>query len=263
MIISKAHNFGFIHIPKCAGSTIRQQLRDLDDAGGKFYHTMTVEGLGFINGNHVPLKVLAQYFPEDFAALQGVTSYAITREPLDRFVSSVAQALRRDGVEPGDLSPAQLLEKAGEIMDDLSRHAGRLETRHTIFFPQIDYVDLDGVRMIDHIFPMERIDQLFGRLEAVHGLTLERDQVWNPTVTYRMPAMRGPLNRLKDAARARLPVKTYGLLRDLGVRAFTTKGVPKLTDTLRGAEAVNSFVETFYREDIRLYSELTQQNGAA
>ncbi len=184
MIISAAHDFGFVHIPKCAGSTIRQQLRDKDDLGGKFYHTMTLPDLGQINGNHVLLSVLERYFPDDLARLRAVTSYAILRDPGDRFRSAVAQFLRARVREPGELSEAEIRAETDGIIAALRDDPDQRVARNTIFYRQADYIYLHGEKVIDHVYTMKNMDALFDRLASQHGLDLERDQVWNPTVTF-------------------------------------------------------------------------------
>jgi hypothetical protein len=63
MIVSSKHDFAFVHIPKCAGSTIRHPLRDKDDFGGRFYRSIEVPGLGLVNANHLPLNILQEHFP--------------------------------------------------------------------------------------------------------------------------------------------------------------------------------------------------------
>lgn len=253
MIISKRHDFGFVHIPKCAGSTIRQQLRELDDLGGKFYHTMTVPGFGRINGNHVLLTVLERYFPEDLAALRAVTSYAILREPEDRFISAVAQYLRANVREPSELSAKEILAETGRIIASLRDDPEQRVMRNVIFYRQTDYVYLHGERVIDHLYTMDDLAPLFDRLEARHGLKLERDTVWNPTVTYRIPGSSGGIKRAKDVARRMLPVRTYTAVRDMGVRLLTTRGVAQLDAALKGSAEVQDFVAMHYAEDAALY----------
>ena len=249
MILSRAHDFGFVHIPKCAGSTIRAQLRDKDDLQGRFYRTMQVEGLGRINGNHVPLRWLADHFPQDYAALRAVKSYTITRRPIDRFVSAVSQRIRAMGQEPGNLPAPEIRRLTDGILTDLEKAQGFPTGLHTIFMRQVDFTRLDGAQVLTELWPMENIDAFFDMLEDRHGLPLIRDKVWNPTVTYRVPAMAGPLKRAKDMAKKLLPVKSYAALRDLGVKAFTTKGAPNLNEVLLGTESITAFVADYYRAD--------------
>ncbi len=256
MIINKAHDFGFVHIPKCAGSTIRQQLRDLDDMGGRFYHTMTLPDLGKINANHILLSVLDRHFPEDLARLRDVTSYAILREPMDRFKSAVAQHLRAHVREAAEMSEPEIRTETDKIIDALRDDPDQKVIRNTIFYRQSDYVFLHGERIIDHLYPMDDMGPLFDRIARVHGLTIERDRVWNPTVTYRLPGSSGGLKRIKDRARKVLPTRTYAAVRDLGIKVFTTKGVPKLDSVLDGSSTVRDFVAEHYAGDIALYAGL-------
>jgi hypothetical protein len=252
MIINREHDFGFVHIPKCAGSTVRQQLRDMDDLGGRFYTTMILPDGRRINGNHVPLPVLETEFPEVLEALRGVTSYAIVREPMDRFVSSMAQYLRGRVREAGEMKGSEILVEARAIMAGLTEDY-MSDIKYTVFLPQVDFVYLRGEQVIGNVYPMDRLDPFFDRLESRHGLTLIRDKVWNPTVTYRIPAMSGPLKRAKSVAQRLLPVKAYAGLRELGVKAFTTKGVQQLDETLSTSREVRAFVDEFYAGDADLY----------
>ncbi|MEM7508237.1 MAG: sulfotransferase family 2 domain-containing protein [Pseudomonadota bacterium] len=259
MIINAAHDFGFVHIPKCAGSTIRQQLRGMDDLDERFFRSLEHPDLGKINANHLPLDILDRFYPEDLSALRSVTSYTLVRDPMDRFLSGVAQYVRGGGndpgerMEPGQMTPQTALRIAGTIMDHMQETQGLTDHRHTLFMRQAAYVRLHGTQVIDHVYPVEAINDLMDRLDHQHGLTLERDQVWNPTVTYRVPAMAGGLKRVKDVARKALPLSAYARMRNLGVKLFTTKGAPALTETLRNDDKVQRFVNSFYAEDAEIY----------
>jgi hypothetical protein len=256
MIISRAHNFGFVHIPKCAGSTIRHQLRDIDDLQGAFFGNKTLPDGRIINGNHVPLFMLEEHYPEALHALQEVTSYAIIREPMDRFLSAMAQYLRRHVREAGEMSKAEILAEAHKVIASVSDPSGPRATEHTIFYPQAEFVVLNGTQVVSNIIAVEHINHLFDRMETQHDLTVIRDKVWNPTVTYRIPGTSGPLKQIKNVARKYLPMKAYVSLREMAVTAFTTKGVPKLQEVLLGSPDVQHFVESFYSDAAALYQDV-------
>ena len=254
MIIIAKHNFGFVHIAKCAGSTIRHHPRDSDDLEGRLSRTMQVEGYGRINGSHLPLRVLAEVFPQDLAALQQVTSYTVCRKPLDRFASGIAQRLRGTlGREPGEMTQSEIAAEVETVIAHLEAHRGDLADGYGLFVPQIDYIELEGEKIVTHVVPIERMGTLFDAIEHKHGLPIQRDTVWNPTVTYRNPRLVGPLNRLKKYTRKHLPVSQYSKLRDIGVRVFTRKGVPQLEDAVKGSERVKAFVQSYYAEDIAIH----------
>lgn len=253
MIISTERNFGFVHIPKCAGSTIKRQLLDLHDIKDRFSSARKHAELGKINRNHLPLYILDHHFPEALAALRAVTSYTLLRDPMDRFISGVAQFARDRGREPGEMTPKALRMTAHGIVNYMEATSGFPDIAYTLFIRQSDYVSLHGMRVIDHTYPVEAIDELMDRLEREHGVKLLRGRIWNPTVTYRVPAMVGGLKRLKSTAQKVLPVATYAHVRDLGIKLFTTKGAPNLTETLRSDDKVRNFVDNFYAEDIALH----------
>lgn len=253
MIISTERHFGFVHIPKCAGSTIKRQLLGLHDIEDRFSGSMRHPELGRINANHLPLHILDRHFPQAFGALLEVTSYTLLRDPMDRFISGVAQFVRGEGREPGEMKPEALRRTAHGIMDYMESTPGLPDMGHMLFIRQADYISLRGTRVIDHAYPVEAIDDLMDRLEQEHGVKLLRGRVWNPTVTYRVPAMADGLKRLKSTAQKVLPVTVYAHVRDIGIRLFTTKGAPNLTGTLRNDARVRSFVDSFYAEDIALH----------
>ena len=256
MIVSQEHDFGFVHIPKCAGSTIRQQLREQDDFKERFYKNFEVDGLGRINGNHIPLARVREYFPEEFAALSKVKSYTIVRDPMDRFVSAIAQWIRSEyDKEPAEQSAEFITGEASKVIDYLNGLDGFPDFAHTIFARQADYVLLDGKPFLTDVIAVEGMPGFFDLMETQHNLSLQRDFVWNQTVTYKNPAMAGPLKRAKDVAQKILPVKSYAVVREMAMRAFTTKGAAVLDDTLRASNDVSAFVEQFYAQDIQIHRE--------
>lgn len=262
MIINESRDFGFVHIPKCAGSTIRQQLREHDDLQGRFYRNVEVEGLGRVNGNHVPLALLETAFPDAYAALLRVTSYTICRDPLDRFASAMSQRLRgRLKRDPSQMSTAEIAAEIDNVIAHLSETAETPVDEFVVFARQVAYVTNRGERVVRHVFPIERMDLMFDALEQRHGFTVQRDSVWNPTVTYRNPRLAGPLDRAKSVAKQWLPVRQYAVLRDLAVGVFATKGVAGLDEAVKGSDPVRAFVRDYYAEDIALHREARAEAG--
>lgn len=263
MIISKAHNFGFVHVPKCAGSTIRWPLKDKDDLGGQFFGTKQIDGLGRVNMNHVPMPWLRAHFPQAYDALQEVESYAIVRDPMDRFVSAIAQRARDLEQDPGAMRPRQIRELAAKVINYLTTLEGYPGPKQIFFAPQREFVFDGDHQAVTHIWPVETMPALLARLQSRHEITLKRDQTWNPTVTYNHPWMARPLIRIKDTTKRFLPTAQYAALRDFAVRAFTTKGAPVLEDTLRSDDQVTGFVAERYAVDFALHRDVLARQGTA
>jgi hypothetical protein len=255
MIVSAEHDFSFVHIPKCAGSTIRHPLRDKDDFDGRFYRSIEHPDLGLINGNHIPLDVLRTHFPDAFEALRRVTSYTITRDPMKRFVSGIAQHIRDGGGEPAGMDDAEILALAHGVIDYMQALEGMPDFRHTLFIRQESYIRIGRTRIIDHVFAMERMDAVFDVLERRHDLHLNRDSVWNPTVTYRFPKHADKLKAAKDMARRILPVGAYARLRDVSIGVLTTRGVSNLNETIENDPKVQEFVRSYYAADSALHEK--------
>jgi len=97
MVINEAHRFVFVHIPKCGGSSIREVLEKYNQwphAGiPKVRETPTH---GIIDHGHIPLFTLKELYPVSFDQVCSYESFAIVRNPFDRFFSSVQQKMRMD-----------------------------------------------------------------------------------------------------------------------------------------------------------------------
>lgn len=256
MIVNRVHGFGYVHAAKCGGSTIRNQLRDLDDFSGRFHRMIEHEELGRINGNHIQLFVVEKYFPEALEMLRSVDSYMLTRDPLDRFISGVSQWLRSQHKrQPEEIESIELQFMLAHLMKEIreSLHPSRRDLVY--FFPQITYSDLHNERIIKNIIPLNQIDQLFDIFENRYGITFVRDSVWNPSVTYRFKSLVGPLNKAKVAAQKHLSVSQYARLRDLALSLFTRRVAPAFKEAVISTPGLAAFVEDFYASDGALHTQ--------
>lgn len=254
MIVNSAHDFGFVHAAKCGGATVRAQIRDMDDFGGRFFRMIDHPTLGRLNGNHLPMAVLEAHFPDAYAALRRVRSYMLCRDPMERFVSAVSQWLRSErGRQPADLSPEEVHAVARELIGALGAAPPPTRPDLVYFVPQTAYATLRGAPAVDEVIPLERIDRLFDAFAERHGIELVRDSVWNPTVTYRVGWLAPALHRARDAAQRTLPVAAYARLRDVGLAVFTRRGAPNFAATLREAPGLRAFVADHYAADAELH----------
>jgi hypothetical protein len=98
MIISDKHKFSFIHIPKCAGTSLRWPLQWFDDTNGRFTRYVGEhEVLGLLDYVHIPLKVLREHFTSEYEKLKKYQSYAVVRNPFSRFSSFLTQHANQYG----------------------------------------------------------------------------------------------------------------------------------------------------------------------
>jgi hypothetical protein len=86
MIIIDELNFVYVHIPKCAGTTIKESNPELE-------LTRIDNGHGF-DSTHLPLSYIKIKVPSVYAKILDYESYAHVRDPVSRFRSAFFQHSR-------------------------------------------------------------------------------------------------------------------------------------------------------------------------
>src|SRR5262249_37708599 len=144
MIISDNHRFVFVHVPKCAGTSVRRALREIDTSGGQFWRIGEHPEMGAVHFAHLTLVDLAQYYPEAFAKIRDYRSMAILRDPRDRFFSAVYQRLREFRlIGQSAITSAMVEAEAAAVRRYLEAAPERLDLEHVHFNRQCDFIELD------------------------------------------------------------------------------------------------------------------------
>ena len=172
MLISDDPSIAFVHIPKSAGTSVRKLFSQRARPLPELYQHPSLqfvddkmravhEELGSIHLHHLPLAILKNYFPDAWQLLVGRTSLAIVRDPVSRFESAVKQRLREfRGVGFSDLDPTSVNEEAKRVCDWLSGREVICDLEYVHFSRQQDFIEVDGERIVDRIFAIERLDLL-------------------------------------------------------------------------------------------------------
>ncbi|WP_120077443.1 sulfotransferase family 2 domain-containing protein [Aurantiacibacter odishensis] len=168
MIINDATRTAFIHIPKCAGTTVRLALEQHDDHEADLVAGMTPHpvleltyspdgGETYIDIHHITLGQLQQFFPEVMAKIRAYSAFALVRDPAGRLVSAVTQRLKQFHAIPvQDLPPqalADALSKAFDELDALFARSPNLPPDYIHFQPQVDFIDLGDERIVQNLYP--------------------------------------------------------------------------------------------------------------
>lgn len=178
MIISENFNIAFVHIPKCAGTTLRFQLRRIDTTGNFFWQRKAAPDGTLLDHHHLTLAQLADHYPESFAKLQKAESFALIRNPAERFASATMQYMRSvRGLSLDRLT----LDGIGQEMRALARrfnaHGPPVDDPRMVHFtPQTAFVFHQGQQVVKHLHPVERIDDLCGALVARTGVALSAER---------------------------------------------------------------------------------------
>lgn len=267
MIINEDYRFVFVHIPKCAGTSVRLKLRPFDSREGAFEVRGNHPILGRLDYGHLPLFTVSEYFQSEFNTLRNYFSFAVVRDPFARFPSSVSQHLSMYSQRAIHMCSSDEIQAA----IDTSIHYLRSQPRDRYLLPphyihfqkQTDYINLDGVRIIDRLYTVGKVNalladvgQLIGQSlvhadEAGHEIAANRSIVFRNDLLRKVIAIMRPVSDLfgkyiPDNMKQKIRNQVY---------------VPR-DDRLReifDSDYIKDFIRDYYAEDIVLHQELTSQ----
>ncbi len=158
MIISDAHRFIFVAIPKTGTHSVRQALRpymgpnDIEQVKLFVDKAFPIPQLAQLGHGHISLLQLKPFMkPERFAEF---TKFAFVRNPFDRFVSFCAFMTRT--TDAFDRDPKAVMK---QILFD------RPPEQHVLFAPQHIFVtDAEGALIADDIGRVEEMQASFDRI---------------------------------------------------------------------------------------------------
>jgi hypothetical protein len=267
LIISDRHRFAFIHIPKCAGSYVSRKLDPYDDAQGEFRcGVKTHPVLGAIDYHHLPLTVLRQHFPSAFERLVNYRSYALLRDPFERFPSSVAQRIKvYRGVPLHRMSPRDLESEVESIIEHLSSREQILEPEYAHFTRQSDFVAIDDKHIVECLYLVEDVDIMLSHIENLAGITLpspEKSSTVNRADVYRNEYFRQTLEWLRPFISG-TPLKFIPQWLQQGIRRSIYTPAQNRLPAIFSSASVNHFVREHYDRDIQLVESIRATRGTA
>lgn len=253
MIISPTHGFVFVHVPKCAGTSVRTQIAACDPDHIAMADMGDHPVLGRIDMGHVPLTVLREHFPREYGYLERLPAYAVIRDPLSRFGSSLRQTLWRYEQTPMTLMPPDVLKARTLEIIDRVRAEIDAPSRETIFFArQSDFVFDGDRRMVEHLVPIEETAGFIAYLSRLTGRPMDPGRRSNQNVDLRAKWL-GPLAfRVNDALRRRLPMGLHGRIKDAALSVLATRGSAAESAGLLEMAEVREAVTELYAADVAL-----------
>jgi len=253
MIISDEHRFAFVHIPKCAGTSIRKGLRSIDTAQVAFDRIDAHPVLGMVHYGHLTLDDLATHFPAEFDKITSYRSVAILRDPVDRFFSALFQRLREfKRLDQSQITSAVVEGEARDIVKRL-REGGRLELEYVHFTRQSAFIDHGGRRVVESLYPVDQLQGAFAFIESCTGVRIDAAVQENQTLALRAGALTPVVRHLRKPYTALVPLGLRDRVRQRLVRAGLYGRVKGDQLTMRNG-ALLRFIEDHYREDFELHA---------
>lgn len=273
MIINDGFRFVFIHIPKCGGTSVRAALAELDDrkdvyfARGRSAHS----ALGSLDYHHIPLRTLKQYFREDFDCVKEYLGFAVVRNPYTRFPSSISERLIAfKGRRPDDLSEKEVrreIHEAVEYLTDSSLRLPIVDPKFIHFSRQVDYLEIDGERLIERIYPIERLSDMILEIGTMTDKELLYQVKKNQRLGYRFKGLKSIDAVLQRIVIASIPKHiwrpAFGTLKNALVRGGVLREWHKTYENLFETQSVTDFISEFYKDDIRIYKEAIEHGRSS
>jgi hypothetical protein len=163
MIVSTAHKFIFVAIPKTGTHSVRRALRqhmgpnDIEQVRLFERKTFPVPELARLGHGHISLAQVRPFMtPADF---EGFFKFAFVRNPFDRYVSYCSFITRAQG---------QFEKNPPAVM---RHYLANPPLRHILFRPQHEFVtDEKGDLLSDHIGRVEQMQQSYDEICARIGI---------------------------------------------------------------------------------------------
>lgn len=265
MIISDEHKFVFIHIPKCAGTSVRGILEPFDSREGAFTGRVDHHSeFGELDYVHIPLFALRDHFRPEFEAVQRYWSFAVVRDPYARFASSVSQNLRQYSEKPIQKRSIQdIVSCVREVIDFLSSHGREqllLPPEYIHFQRQADYIDLDGEQVITSLYTVNQIDKLLFDVSQhtewpLSDMVPEATKAKaNQTKVFRNDLLRRVIEYSRPGTGALRGILSDNLKQKFRDRVYVPRD--QRMRELFAADHIRDFIQDYYAQDISLYRAL-------
>lgn len=263
MIISERHGFIFVHVPKCAGTSLRTQIVETDPDHIAMAEVGEHPVLGTIDFGHVTLGNLSAYFPEIYSYFGTLPSFAVMRDPLTRFGSALRQYLWRYEQTPMTLLPDDVLKiRAMEAMDRIRQEIDDPSHQMIFFARQKDFVFHNQERIVDHLIPIENVSEFISYLSRLTGVPMDTGRKSNQNVDLRMKWI-GPIAfRANAILRSALPLGLHSKIKDSALSVLASKQSAAASSGILDLPEVKNFVAEIYAEDQALY-DLAQMEAPA
>lgn len=253
MILSDKHHFVYLHIPKCAGTTIRMRLtRGEASFDRRFSDYVELPGTGQYHGAHLTLKMLRDHFPTEYDKVKAYDSVTVMRDPLVRFSSAFSQYQREFYGRNSDLLSPEMMRVELKILQERLQDGLQTEdTKLMHFLPQADFIELNGEKIVDTVYPLEKIDILAEKIRVRFGL-LNLPSSENQRRKVRIKSLAKPLHFAKKFSRNLLPAPVYKILHQSAVATLTDAHNSSAASV---SNQIRDFVEEYYARDFALYKK--------
>lgn len=266
MLANRQALFAFIHVPKCAGTTIRSHFGNHDDFNFFFCGTKHHPRLGSYDGNHVPLTVLRDVFHNDFKYIASLDKFAIIRDPHERFRSCLAQRIRKfTDLDLRAMTRTALSDEVDKAINYMAGVDGMPKRSYAHFMRQSDFVELDGARFVENLYPIEETGALISEFRERLGVEIPNQAPRRKKTTdwRRTSRLEETIQAFGPVYRKLMPKSVVSATRQTLNRILASDTPPPILKGVFDTKSVRQFVETYYARDVALRAEVMRTLEAA
>lgn len=263
MIICPSQGFAFVHIPKNAGTSVRTQILKCDEAAIEMGLTGTHPVLGKVDFGHIPLDLLQEHFPDNYAYLEKLPSFAIVRDPLDRFGSAFRQVLWQYEQRPMTLIPKEeVRQKALEMLDVLEGQVVAPDHQHVFFTRQERFIFNGDTQVVTYVVPMALVPQLIGYWSQQTGVPMETGVKANQNVELKYKGIGGLAYGINGLMRRVLPIDLHNRIKDTALKVLASGKNAAQESGVLDIPEVQDFVARHYARDMEIFRAVEAQSSA-
>lgn len=265
-VIRDQDSFAFIHIPKCAGMSIELGLESAfpDRTDGETWHDGTIihdPRFGRYMPAHKPLRMIENYFPDELDRYRRCECFAVTRDPKARFASSFQQYLRQfRHTNINNLSPPEIMDEVHRVIRALEQGETARKVEYVHFIRQVDFVSLGTERVVQNLFPLDRLDELAKAMGAVTERKIDLRKKSNQSGT-KSSGARFLARKIGTISKRWLPASVYEPIRIRALERLHVPTDPEKLELLSHSD-IQNFVKSYYATDRELHEEV-KRNATA
>lgn len=235
---------------------MRNAVLPFHDADSRFLKAVEKHPtLGEIDFRHLPLTLLRELDPEAFDKLEHYESYALLRDPFQRFRSAMSQRAKMYlGREFAQLDDSDIRDEIAKVITYLRSEPAVIAPDYVHFARQSSFVEADGKRMIRNLYPVERMDCFVSDLARHIGTDMLQIGHANRTTVFRYQGLSRVMYAGSAAARRVLPGPIHEKLR-VSARKILMKPNVSSAPSVFDAPEIRDFVQDHYAADIALHQK--------
>ena len=228
--------------------SVYRNLNDYPDMLGK----LTLGSEGEFEASHLPLYLLEKHFSLQFKEFLNVESFAICRNPYERFISAISQHVTQHyNIHIESLSKDDVEAIIWEVKEHL-RSELFPKYKYVHFTRQVDYIKLNGEKLVDHIYRIQDISRLLSDLHQKTGQKIDVLEKGNRSLAFKFTWLRAPILSARDFSRRILPPEAYRIAKNL-VSSIVLEKTPSTIDYVARSKNTEEFINDYYSEDFEIF----------